>query len=234
MKISEDTKPRLIVVAIVTMLAVTMVVAGWQHEEEQEIDVEEHPSELTLENHLQPPESPTGGGLRVISNLSSTSTIYVDNQGYLEFEVTPISISNEEATERELQWIRIELQVQGDFDEDLNIDTLKTIAVEDEKREPRFTSVNFLMPFSEFDGVDEWSEDEHNRAGSLTSPEEPVYLGHDIDSNEFTVEHRLEIARPLEEVGENLTMEFQAVVDGNISEEVVSTVHFNVEGIDES
>jgi len=36
MTISEDGKIRMMVIPIVAMLVVTMVVAGWQYEEEQE------------------------------------------------------------------------------------------------------------------------------------------------------------------------------------------------------
>ncbi|MFW5904555.1 MAG: hypothetical protein ACOCTK_03705, partial [Candidatus Saliniplasma sp.] len=111
-KISETTKVRVMVIPIVAMLALTMVVAGWQQEEEEqvEIEVDEGYDEIVIPEEEQPEE----GGPETYPQNKSTVTTHVNNESSLEFEVEPKSVMRSDR----VMTIRLKLSAEGYFEEE--------------------------------------------------------------------------------------------------------------------
>ena len=206
------------VIPIVAMLAVTMVVAGWQYEEKQEIDVEENPGELTIEHRTiedqvgEPEEEATG-------------TASVNNDSHLELEtnITKISPSGE------FQRIFVRLNAGGNFEKELQIDAFKFTASETEENEPPFNGIDFESSKSRIEGGEIWPTEKQRTGVLASSPEHYAYEGYDLDSNDFTVNSILMWSIPKENVGEEFSLEIQAVVHG-LSEDVTATVQVHIEG----
>ena len=119
MSLSEEGKARLMVVAIVAMLAVTMVVAGWQYEEESEqpeIDVDEGFDEITIKNEEIPDIGKTRH--RDFEENRTIVTTEVNGNSSLTFELEVWTIFSGEESRR----VSLDLRVEGDFDSNLNPD----------------------------------------------------------------------------------------------------------------
>lgn len=218
---SEKTKVRLMVVPIVAMLAVTMVVVGWQQGEEQvEIEIEEELGELTIE-HLAMDDQPVVLGDEV--NATGTST--VNNESHLELKANPKKISSGGEAER----IYIHLTAKGTFEEDLKVDTFKFTSSEMVNNEPPFNGIDFETSSSQIEGGEPWPSDKQRSGVKAASPEHYAYQGYDLESNEFVVENVLYWSFPEENVGEESSLEIQAIVHG-LSEDVTATIQVNVEG----
>ncbi|MFP4051661.1 MAG: hypothetical protein ACLFVB_07990 [Thermoplasmata archaeon] len=218
---SEKTKVRLMVIPIVAMLAVTMVVVGWQQGEEQvEIEIEEELGELTIE-HLAMDDQPAVLG----DEVNTTGSAIVNNESHLELKADPIKIEPGGEAER----IYIHLTAEGTFEEELDVDTFKFTGSEMVNNEPPFNGIQFETISSQIVGGEIWPSDEQRGGVRAASPEHYAYQGYDLESNEFVVENVLYWSFPEENVGEESSLEIQAVVHG-LSEDVTATVQVNIEG----
>ncbi|MFW5945713.1 MAG: hypothetical protein ACOCTN_02425, partial [Candidatus Natronoplasma sp.] len=115
MALSEEGKVRLMVIPIVAMLAVTMLVAGWQQEKKPvQIEVDEGYDEIVIPEEEQPDE----GGPATTPQNKSIVTTNVNNESYLEFEVEPRSVKI-----GDYMTVRLKLSAEGYFEEELDIST---------------------------------------------------------------------------------------------------------------
>jgi len=223
-RISEEGKVRLMVIPIVAMLAVTMVVAGWQYEEQVEIDTEENPGELTIEHHMEGYQNKS----KNFENVSASATTTVNNESTLNLNIEPISIR----VDSFWQSIKIDLSAEGSFEEDLDVEAFKFRAGETEENEEPFNDLHFKSARSQIDEGELWPS-EKRRSGVITvSPDHYAYEAFDVHSNEFDVEAQLDWDMPPENMGEEFTLKLEAVVAG-LSEEVSSTVYLHIERGDE-
>jgi len=105
----------MMVVPIVAMLAVTMVVAGWQYEEQVEIDVDDQEAfdEVTIENNKLPDKEEPVTNLQ---NESVATVVYINEKSYLEFEVEPRSITLDSEGYR----VTMRIQTESVLTEELN------------------------------------------------------------------------------------------------------------------
>ena len=206
MKISEKNKTRLMVIPIVAMLAVTMVVAGWQHEEEQlEIDVDEGYDEIVIPEE----EVPAENEVENYPQNKSMATTYVNNESSLEFEVEPIYVGR---TKRQ-QSTRFNLQARGEFDEDLEIEDFQFQVVQEEGY--AYSLGNTAS------GLTLWEYSKRQ--------EHPESYGFDVDSNEFTAEIDYVWTISREDWEEPHTLELEAIV-GGLSEDVTVSIDVHIEG----
>ncbi len=208
MKISEKNKTRLMVIPIVAMLAVTMVVAGWQHEEEQlEIDVDEGYDEIVIPEE----EVPAENEVENYPQNKSMATTYVNNESSLEFEVEPIYVGR---TKRQ-QSTRFNLQARGEFDEDLEIEDFQFQVVQE------VGDTYSLGNTANISGLTLWEYSKQR--------EHPESYGFDVDSNEFTAEIDYVWTISREDWEEPHTLELEAIV-GGLSEDVTVSIDVHIEG----
>ncbi len=231
MQISDEGKARFMVIPIVAMLVVTMVVAGCLEEEQVEIDVEEYPGELTIK-HLNESDDETGV-VGTLPEKNETAETIVNDESQLRLEIDPQSIIKESGSEQFTeQFVRLDFQIFGDLDEEFDLDTLRIEVAETPEDEPSSNGIDFLLTDVEIEGGERWPEEDFPGGLRYTSPDRPAYVGFDLTSNEFMTNGSIQWTFRSENIGEDFTLQLQAIVDGNISEEVVSTVELHIEGND--
>ncbi|MFP4000480.1 MAG: hypothetical protein ACLFU5_01075 [Thermoplasmata archaeon] len=214
---TEETKVRLMVIPIVVMLAVTMLVAGWQQEKKPvQIEVEEGYEEITTE-YLEGEEGP------IEKYNKATALTHINNEKSLEFKVTLTFISNHSHPDLTInyQQLKLDLQVEGDFEERLGLEKMKIKVSEIGETEEIPNLIHFLEGDTNIEGGD---------VRTFTNIEGERYIAFDIGSNEFEAETEIQWEIRGQNVGEDFTLELQAVADGNISETVNSTVEIHVQG----
>ncbi|MFW5953107.1 MAG: hypothetical protein ACOCSJ_02995 [Candidatus Natronoplasma sp.] len=217
---SEEGKVRLMVIPIVAMLAVTMIVAGWQYEEQVEIDVDEGYDEMQI-NYVEPGKAipPTEDG-REMENATAATEIE-DGEAILEFDVETEEIScGGHPTRTD---VRLGLLVEGDFNESLSPDSIRfSVELVNETTESLIT-FDFYKGYIEADGATLWPI-EDIRSGGKGS--EPAYLGFDINEDEFTIRNEISWDIYDEDLG-TYTLELSAEIEG-LSEEITSTVQVTI------
>ncbi len=218
MKLSGKGRTKVIVVGIVVILAVSVVVSYYLVDRPVEIEVDEGKAEESVA-YLREDEP----GKRL--DLIETAETEVEDYGHLSFQVELKSV---------LEWshaqeISLGLKASGDFDEELDLETFKFTAVETEENDGVLNHIDFMTSYSDIDNGDIWPPSE-NLGGVVSSdPDHPAYIGYDLHSNDFEVENEISWEIPKENIGEDFTLELQAVVDGKISEKIVSTVLIHIE-----
>jgi len=227
-KISETTKIRVMVLPIIAMLAVTMIVAGYRDEGKQiEIEVEEYPDELNIEP-VNESDDGTGIDGRNLRPKNVTGVTTVNNESQLSLRVEPLSRFIEGRPSPSTQFLQSDFQVSGAFEGDLDLETLRIEVTETQSKESSW--VQFLIQELEIDEGERWPEKEFSAGETFPTPDDKAYVGFDIDSNEFVANGRIQWeSRNIEG---NFTLQLQAIVEGNFSEEVVSTVELHIEGSD--
>ena len=218
-RISEEGKVRLMVIPIVVMLAVTMVVAGWQYEEEVDIDVEENPSELTIEHADE-----EGPGYNFGEGVNVLALTTVDNTSELKFEVNPIGITVLGDYER----VHLELMAEGSFEEHPDLETFMFTVSEKEEKESPFNGVGFQSSHSQIDEGNLLPPDQRRSGVTLVNPNYTAFESFNVDSNEFTAETNLVWEIPPENMDEEFTLKLEAVLEG-LSEDVTATVLLHIE-----
>ena len=197
-----------------------MVVAGWQHEEEQvDIDVVPGHGEIIIPEEEIPGED-KGNVTGTYPQNKSIATTYVNNESYLEFEVKPESVMSDNWRHR----INFKLRARGEFEEDLEIDDFQFLAVESDGGFI-LNSYNYHGPTANLSGVSPWEYSKQQ--------EQPYSFGFDVDSNEFTAEIGTDWAIVRENWRDAFTLEMKAIV-GGLAEEVSVSIDVHVEGGDEA
>ena len=212
---SEEGKVRMMVIPIVAMLAVTMVVAGWQHGEEQlEIDVDEGYDEIVIpEEMIKIPEGENVTG--TYPQNKSMATTYVNNESSLEFEVEPEAVVSDPRRHS----VHFTLKARGEFDEDLEIEDFQFQVVQE------VGDTYSLGNTANISGLTLWEYSKQR--------EHPESYGFDVDSNEFTAEIDYVWTISREDWGEPHTVELEAIV-GGLSEDVSVGIDVHFEGSDEA
>ncbi len=222
MSIPNNKKSRILVISITIIILVTAFTAGcYLREETVDIDVEEETAEITIEHLSIPDDSDDVEG--DILQINSTAVTQVNDFGSIKSNINVIDIVhlNHE------QHIRANLSVIGDFEE-LELETLRFTVAETYENKNTPNSVNFLRPNTSIDNGGVWSSNENIESKRLSDPDEPAYVGFDLQSKGFEGESEIKWAIPDENVGEDFTLKLQAVVDGQISEKIVSTVQIHI------
>jgi len=223
MIMSEENRIRLKVLTIVAMLAVTMVVAGCLEEEDPiEVDVDEGYDEIVIPEEEQPDEDL----VTTLPQNKSTVTTIVNNGSSLEFEVEPRSVKR-----GDYMTVRLKLSAEGTFEEELDVSTFKFRASEKEESESPFNIARFHPEYSQIDNGERWSHDEQQQGSAMVGPGNFVHEGFDLDSNEFSVETMLYWEIDSENIGEEFTLQLEAIV-GGLSEDVPATIDIRLEGGD--
>ncbi len=206
----------MMVVPIVAMLVVTMIVAGYRDEGER-VEMEEDPGELTIEYRTI--EDRVGE-----PNVKAIGSTVVNNDSHLELETNVTKIS----PGGEFQRIFMRLNAEGNFEKELQIDAFKFTASETEENEPPFSNIQFEIVRTPIEGGEIWPDHKQRSGVRATSLEHYAYQGYDLDSNDFTANSILMWSIPTENVGEEFSLEIQAVVHG-LSEDVTATVQVDIE-----
>ncbi|MFW6142518.1 MAG: hypothetical protein ACOC53_08175, partial [Candidatus Saliniplasma sp.] len=203
----------------------TMVVAGWQQEEEEqvEIEVDEGYDEIVIPEEEQPDEDL----VTTYPQNKSTVTTNVNNESSIEFEVEPRSVKRCDR----VMTIRLKLSAEGYFEEELDISTFKFRASEKEESEKPFNGVEFQTRYTQIDKGERWPPDEQQTGSAMVGPGHFAHDGYDLDSNEFSVETMLYWEIDSENIGEEVTLQLEAIV-GGLSEDVPATVDICLEGSD--
>lgn len=208
MNISEKNKIRVIVVAIIAILAVTMIVARYRDEGEQiDVDDEDGFDEIIIDD---PPDI---GEVENYPGKNSTALVYVNNDNYLKFEVDLRAAWTTETR----RGIDMKFEIEGEFVEDLDPESLLINIEEISELSDTVSKVDF-----EFSSLRE-----ENLTYSHTRS--PWTLRHDIDADEFEMFAVLQWTIYPDYLHEDLTLELSAIVEG-FSEEVSAVVHVHVEG----
>ena len=208
--ISEENKVRMMVLPIIAMLVITMIVAGYRDEGEQiEIDVDDEDGfgEFLVEplsSVDEPHTRPQNGSL---------ATVYIDRDSYIQFDV----FAREVHTGSSYHLIEFYVQIEGEFVEDLDPESLLINIEEISELSDTVSKVNF-----EFSSLRE-----ENLTYSHTRS--PWTLRHDIDANEFEMFAVLQWKINPNYLHEDLTLELSAIVEG-FSEEVSAVIHAHVKG----
>jgi len=209
------------VVAIIAMLLVTMLITGCLEEEDPiEVDVDEGYDEIVIPEEEQPGED------LVITYPQNQSivTTNVNNDSSLEFEVEPRSVKRGDYMN-----VRLKLSAEGYFEEELDLSTFKFRASEKEESESPFNGVEFQTSYSQITGGERWPHHEQRTGGAMVGPGNFVHEGYDLDSNEFSVETMLYWEIDSENIGEEFTLQLEAIV-GGLSEDVPATIDVHLEG----
>jgi len=226
--ISEEGKVRLMVIAIVAMLAITMVVAGWQYEEQVEIDIQEGSAEINIE-YLE-----EKGEVEDVSK-SAVATTEVEENSELELNVfvgTMVTLGVEEQTE-----IVVSMDATGEFEEELTPDSFRfsgRILYDGEDEVAEVPLLHFETGYTDIDNGSVWAGRRHKLSTRGLEAVEPAFIGFDLDDNSFDAESRMLWYIPFDNEVPH-TLELKAIVEG-MSEEVTSTVQVNIsepEGGDE-
>jgi len=225
MALSEEGKVRLMVVPIVAMLAVTMVVAGWQYEDQESIEWEEGFDETAVT--VLPPTSNINYPQNGSQSAIAVSTI--DGEEALELNVTPINsvATVGEYGNTEEYRSNVLINVEGNIPDGLEPEEL---VIETEVKEvPTVDDIvlNHYMSQWEAEDLDLWAQEELNTG---TGGEEPLVLGSDIEDNNFTGECRFGYSYFKRDVpfDEPITIEVTAILRG-LAEEVTARTEVTFE-----
>ncbi|MFO7791541.1 MAG: hypothetical protein R6W73_00980 [Candidatus Saliniplasma sp.] len=195
------------VIPIIAMLAVTMMIAGYRDEGEEQVDIEvdEGYDEISLE-YL--PENSSPISYPSDAAIANTS---VNNDSYMDLHVIPRFIGSSSFR----QMIRLVIIVEGMIDEELEPEY---ILLENEVSD---SSTDFMLTETSINN--ESISEYHPQTDSIRR------VGSYIHTNEFTFETLLQWDIYPENWGEPLTLELKATLRG-LSEEVPATVNVHLEG----
>ncbi len=212
------------VLTIVLVLVVTMLITGCLEEEDPiEVEVDEGYDEIVIPEEEQPDE---GGPVTYPQNQSIVTT-NVNNESSLEFEVEPRSLKRSDVIDA-----RIKLSAEGTFEEELDVSTFKFRISEKEESESPFNIARIHPEYSQIDNGDRWPHDEQRTGRAMVGPGNFAHEGYDLDSNEFSVETMLYWEIDSENIGEEFTLQLEAIV-GGLSEDVSATIDIHLEGGEE-
>ncbi|MFP4002002.1 MAG: hypothetical protein ACLFU5_08895 [Thermoplasmata archaeon] len=212
---TEEGKVRLMVIPIVAMLAVTMIVAGWQQEEP--IEVEEGYGEMSIE-YFNKTDNNMG---REFSSKNATAVTNVNGENNtLELEVTPLTIWA--ASGR--QSIRFKIEVKNDFEQNFNPKKLLLTAKGPDEESNYENTLHFSRSYSNVSGLVPWPGErcEIGKRGNETA-----FIGYDIKENHFSVKTRTIWDIPKGNWNNTYTLTFQSLIKG-MSEDVKATIDVNI------
>jgi len=214
---SEEGKVRLLVIPIVAMLAVTMVVAGWQYEESIEWEKGYQELEVDYRENIVEETDLTD---KYYENKTTTAVTTVNNESTLELTVEMFMSSMTGEGNYET---KIRLSAEGEFSSDLEPDEIRLTAQGLDGKDTIQNVLDFRTSQNEVDNasVVSWEEmDKHNIGGRGT---EEAFQTFEVDGPEFSTETEITITISEENIGNEYSYEFQAIL-GGLSEEVSSTV----------
>ena len=221
MALSEEGKVRLMVIPIVAMLAVTMVVAGYNRQSRIE-EIDTNHDEMSIEYV----EKASGGHSFKNETTgdyekNATAITYVDGEeNYLKLDV----IARDIASLGESQQVRLILDVEGKFSEEYSpgefLFTIRALESENVSRSHQ----GFDMGFLGEDNLELWPYEDLLMGSRGT---EKSLLGFDVEDNEFFGEVQVTWTIEPFDFADDYTLRLNSVVRG-MSEEVKSTVEVNL------
>ena len=218
---------KLITVFVVPVVIIAAVAGHYLYPVEEPIRVDEGYGELTIGpvNNFDPVSGWAG---RCLRHKNVTGVTTVNSVSQLSLRVEPLARWLDGRPFPSEQTFRSNFQVRGAFEGDLNLESLIIEVTETQSNET--SSVQFWIQDIEIDGGERWPEKEFSAGQSFPNPDDSAFIGFDLYSNEFVASGSMMwLSRSIEE---NFTLQFQAIVKGNFSERVVSTVVLYIEGCD--
>ncbi len=198
-----------------------------ENENKMKITVDEGYDEIVIPEEEQPDENDVENVTGTNLQNKSTVTTNVNNESSLEFEVEPRSITKS----LDLMQVRIKLSAEGYFVDELDVSTFKFRVSEKEESESPFNGVDFKTSYSQIEGGERWPPHEQQIGKAMVGPGNFAYDGYDLNSNEFSVETMLYWEIDPENIGEEFTLQLEAIV-GGLSEDVPATIDIRLEGDD--
>jgi len=220
LKISDKNRPRFTLVVILLIFVSITAYSLNNAESKQKITVDEGYDEIVIPEEEQPDEDL----VTTIPQNKSIVTTNVNNESSLEFEVEPRSVKR-----GDYMTVRLKLSAEGYFVDELDVSTFKFRASEKEESERPFNGVNFMTSYNQIDGGERWPPHEQQPGKWMVGPEDFAHDGYDLDSNEFSVETMLYWEISPENIGEEFTLQLEAIV-GGLSEDVTATIDIRLEG----
>jgi len=215
------------VIPIVAMLAVTMVVAGWQYEEQVEIDVDEGYEEMAVTVPPTPEDEVRSKNFRDNESYRVTTRSEInDGEGFLEIDVglgNWVGLSEQPRYHHDCQEIDIDGRLGSEYSPDrlrVEAQIVNSPAMEREEQKDVLQFIYIHSVDSGEEGLETSTLDnmEHNRV-------EEAFVYYEVQENNFSVEH-LELYCQhnyhYSLVDEPLTIEYRAILEG-LQEEVRAT-----------
>ncbi len=220
---SEEGKVRMMVIPIVAMLAVTMVVAGWQYEEQVEIDVDEGYEEMTVTVPPTPEDEVRSRNFREEGPYRATARSEInDGEGFLEIDVELgnwVGLSEQPRYDHDFRKINIDGHLGSEYDpERLRVEAqiINSPAMEREEQKDVFYFLYTHSIDSGEKGLETCSPDNMG----FNSREE-AFVYYEVVENNFSVEH-LELYSQhhyhYSLVDEPITIEYRAILEGLLEE----------------
>ena len=206
------------VIPIVAMLAVTMIVAGYRYEGEP-IEVVEGYQTLEVEYRENLVEE-TDLTDKYYENETATAVTTVNNESTLELNVEMFMSS---ITGPGNYQTKIWLSAEGEFSDDLDPDEIRLTAQGLDGKNTIQNALDFETSQNEGTNASfvDWEETEKINTGARGEHE--AFITFDVEEGEFHINTRVETRINEENIGNQYSYEFQAILDG-LSEEVSSTV----------
>ncbi len=211
---SEEDKVRLMVILIVAMLAVTMIIAGYYQEEEQEIDVDEGYGEI----EATVPPQPENTDLDYNTTLAS----YInDKNNSLE-----LSIEIDDWYSSDDSYLgQIYISVKSDLESSFDPEVLKIKARNIDASDINRNHIDFSRSYGDLVNLERWPPSKVN--GGVAG-DGYCFDGFDIKSNDFqannlTIWNEYVLSEEYGQLESPITIEITAVMKG-LAKDVESTV----------
>lgn len=224
MSMTEEGKVKLMVILIVSMLAVTMVVAVYYQEEgESEIEVDEGYGEMEIEYLSGAGQSETfyDEDTDTSSKNATATTSLKNSNSTFRFRVIAQSIRSDEYE----QLIYLNLFLNGSIEEknELKKNLFRVKGLNGNNGSNYY--YNFDLSFFEGENVELWSPDGFV---SGSSGESESFIGFDVKENEFSASVRMIWGIFREHWNESYTIRFESIAKG-LSQDIVSTIDVQIQ-----
>ncbi|GEM_PF-5117576 len=223
----ENPNKKFLALLLVPVLLIAAVAGYYLYDDTIDVDVDEGFAELSICE--LPEEGEILPGMEFLQDDNSTTVkTYVNDDSYIKMNISSLYIIRCPVELR----IIFDIHIEGVFEKELDIETLKLVGFEPTETEGPFNGLDVFTSYTNIEGGEMWPENVQRLGGRLVSPESRVFTGYDLDSNSFTLDNRLQWVLPSENIGEELTLELRGVIDGRISQEVITTLQIHIEGGD--
>ena len=223
-ELKEKNKPRVALLVILIFFS-SIMVYSLNTESLQDIEVEEGHSEMTVK---YPEKGESISYYNTTNNKTDygkgvTAITYIDGkENTLELSVYVEKIISGERID-----IITTLIVRGDIDSKYPINTLKLIGKELDTKNASYNYYHGYGQFLEESNLTMWQESlEWPHMGNPNG--NPIY--YDINGNDFFAKFRLDWTITSEIIGIPQTTQFKAVIEGDTSRDIETTVMITIEG----
>ncbi|MFW6072065.1 MAG: hypothetical protein ACOC6U_01040 [Thermoplasmatota archaeon] len=221
LKISDKNRPRLTLIVIFLIFVSITAYSLNNAESKQKITVDEGYEKIKMKHY-------NGEDLGIVYGdiLNTTAVTTIDKQSSLELKVVPRSIT----VNNDYHQINIEIYTEGDFSSKHEIKVFKFTAAEKKKSEKPYNHLNYYLSSTGIDNGNMWSAEDQSQGVVAVGPDKIAFVGFDLISKKFSTSTELSWRIPVENIGNNYTLELKGVVKG-LSEDVTVTIDIDMEGV---